>query len=239
MGKINELPPYMSILGNKVYASRKWSAVLDDPRIVGLSYFGAQNKILKDLWHDINRNSHVLQIGLTFGNEIITVYGKVHLQGKLDIFDISQTQIDFARERYGHREMEIIKYDATQVWYEKYDIIICYNLLHELPLKTRKIVMDNVLDGLTNGGKAIFVDYAKPKWWNPLRWPLLWYNRLYRPFTESLWEQPIENFCSNKDDFRWNHTYYHGGMYQKTIAVKKILSSEDIVKLTKFFRNIG
>ena len=238
MAKLNELPAYMDILGNKIYENRKLSGILDDPRVAAVTGCGAQNRILKDLWHDINRNSHVLQIGLTFGNEIITVYGKVHQQGKLDIFDISDTQIDFARERYGHREMNIIKHDAVAAWDEKYDVIICYNLLHELPLKTRQKVMDNVLDGLTNGGKAIFVDYAKPKWWNPLRWPLLWYNRLYRPFAESLWQQPIENFCSNKDAFRWSHTYYNGGMYQKAVAVRKILSSDDVLKLTKLFRSI-
>jgi SAM-dependent methyltransferase len=128
-----------------------------------------------------------------------------------------------------------MNYNAALPWDEKYDVVICYNLLHELPLKTRQQVMDNALNSLTNGGKAIFVDYAEPELWHPLKWPLFLYNRLYHPFAESLWEKPLESFCMLKDEYRWHHTYYCGKLYQKTVAVRKILSSDDVVKLTKLF----
>ena len=45
--------------------------------------------------------------------------------------------------------------------------------------------MDNVLGSLAMGGKAIFVDYAKPVWWQFLRYPLFVFNRLYRPFCDN------------------------------------------------------
>ena len=41
---------------------------------------------------------------------------------------------------------------------------------------------------------------------------------------------------SLKDEFRWNHSYYHWNMFQKVVATRKILSSDDVVKLTKLFR---
>lgn len=191
---------------------------------------------MKDLLRDVAKNAHVLQIGLTFGDELEQIYAKVKKHGKLDVFDVSETQLLRAKEKYARKNIELSNYNAALAWDEKYDVIICYNLLHELPLKTRQLVMDNVLNSLTTGGKAVFVDYAKPVWWQVLRYPLFIFNRLYRPFTESLWEQPLENFSSLKDGFRWQHSYYGGRLWQKTIAVPKILSNDDVKKLTKLFR---
>ncbi|MBQ4400118.1 MAG: class I SAM-dependent methyltransferase [Alphaproteobacteria bacterium] len=236
MFKLNEVPPYMEIFSNKMYFKRGLCSVLDDDRVARLGSFYAQKKIIKDMLQDITKNAHVLQIGLTFGDEISAVYKKVHKHGKFDIFDLSDVQIERAKERYENYNINIMNYNAVLPWDEKYDVIICYNLLHELPLVTRRKVMDNALNGLTNGGKAIFVDFAEPEFFNPLKWPLFLYNRLYRPFSESLWNEPLENFCSLKDEFRWNHTYYHWNMFQKVIATRKILSSDDVKKLTKLFR---
>ncbi|MDO4162588.1 MAG: methyltransferase domain-containing protein [Pseudomonadota bacterium] len=237
MKKYDALPPYMDILFNKLYKNKIFSGVCDDERIVKLAHFGLHKKIITDLLRDVSKNAHVLQIGLTFGSEIEMIYQKVKKQGKLDIFDVSETQLSLAGKKYGRKNIELINYNAALSWDEKYDVIICYNLLHELPLQTRRQVMDNVLNSLTRGGKAVFVDFARPVWWHPLRFPLLWFNRLYRPFAESLWQEPLENFCSEKEEFRWQHSYYGGKLLQKTIAVPKILSNEDVKKLTKLFRN--
>lgn len=235
MTEKDKMPPYMNIGSNRIYDSALWSAVCDDTRVAWIRSLGVHKKIIKDMLREITKNSHVLQIGLTFGDEIEAVYEKVQKNGKFDIFDISEKQIALAKARYGNHKIEIMNYNAALPWDEKYDVIICYNLLHELPLQTRRAVMDNVLNGLTNGGKAIFVDTSKPEAWHPLKWPLFVLNRLYRPFTESMWKQPLENFCSAKEEFRWHHNYYGWRLYQRTTAVRKILSSEDVVKLTKLF----
>lgn len=235
--KQKKLPPYMQILFNKIYDNQRICGVLDDNRIVKLTDFFATEKLIKDLLRDVPKNAHVLQIGLTFGKQIDAVYNKVQKQGKLDIFDLSETQIKRAAQKYAHHNMTITNYNAALPWDEKYDVIICYNLLRELPLKTRQAVMDNLLDNLTTGGKAVFVDYAEPEAWNLLKYPLKWFNQLYCPFAQSLWQEPIENFCSKKDQFRWQHTYYHGHMFQKTVAIRKILSNEDVLKLTKMFNS--
>lgn len=230
------MPQYMNILFNKVYDSKILSNILDDSRIVYMGNLGATDTIMKDLLHDITRNAHVLQIGLTFGTQIEKVYNKVSKLGKLDIFDVSEVQIARAKEKYAHYNINIMNYDAVIPWDEKYDVVLCYNLLREVPLKSRCKIMDNALNALTNGGKAIFIDYTEPKVWNPIKWPLFLFNRLYRPFAESLWNEPIKHFCSLKDEFRWHHTYYRGHMLQKVVAIRKILSNEDVLKLTKLLR---
>lgn len=233
---LNKLPPYMDILANKIYKSSWFSGILDDNRVTTILNLGANRRIMKDLLRDITKNAHVLQIGLTFGDEIDAVYEKVYKHGKFDIFDVSEQQIKRAETKYRHHRINITSYNAAIPWDEKYDVIICYHLLHELPLKTRQAVMDNALNSLTNGGKAIFVDFSEPETFNPLKYPLFWFNRLFRPFCESLWNAPLEDFCSVKEEFRWQHTYYWGRIYQKVVAVRKILSNEDVLKLTRLFR---
>jgi len=237
MTELNPLPPYMKIFSNRVYENKLICGILDDNRIAKMRTLWQQNKIFKDILHDVAKNAHVLQIGLTFGNEIEAVYEKVKKRGKMDIYDVSETQISLAKEKYRKFDIEITNYNAALPWDEKYDVVICYNLLQELPLKTRREVMDNVLNSLATGGKAVFVDCCCPEWWQFLRYPLFLLNRLYRPFAESLWNAPLESFCAQKDEYRWYHTYYAGKMFQKTVAVRKILSNEDVRKLTKLFRS--
>ena len=237
MTKLNKLPAYMEIFANKIYSCPKLSNVLDDSRVVKLRSLWSYNQIIKDMLRELTKNAPVLQIGLTFGDEITEVYEKIFRKGKFDIFDVSETQIKRAQTKYRHFNINIMNYNAAMSWDEKYDVVICYNLLHDLPPVTRQKVMDNALNSLTNGGKAIFIDCAKPFNFNPLKWPLFLFNRLYRPFAESLWNAPIESFCSQKDKFRWQHKYYWGHMFQKTVAVRKILSNEDVLKLTKIFQN--
>lgn len=235
MGGKNKLPAYMNALFNKIYAKPRLCSILDDPRVVKILTFGASDKLVKELLKDVSKNAHVLQIGLTFGREIDAVYNKVKKNGKFDIFDISEEQIGLAAKKYANYNMTITKHDASEPWDEKYDAVICYNLLRELPLKTRDKVMNNALSSLTTGGKVIFIDYAEPLFWNPIKWPLFWFNRLYRPFAESLWQKPVKSFCAQQNDYRWHTTLYHGGLFQKTVAVHKILSNEDVRKLTKLF----
>ena len=236
MEKPDNLPAYMQMLYNKIYGKTTLSRILDDPRIVQITHFFASNKIIKDLLKDIAKNAHVLQIGLTCGDEISAVYNKVHKRGKFDIFDVSAQQIERVKNKYAKFDMTITQYNAVKPWKEKYDVVICYNLLRELPTKTRQQIMDNALNCLTTGGKVIFVDYCEPEFWNPVKWPLFLFNRLYRPFAESLWLAPLESFCRQKENFRWYHTYYQGRIFQKVVAVRKILSNEDVLKLTKIFK---
>lgn len=233
----NKLPAYMKLLFNRVYNNPILCEILDDSRVVKLTSFFTSGTLIKDLLRDIPKNAHVLQIGLTFGKQIDAVYNKVNKNGKLDIFDVSDRQIAMAAKKYAHHNMTIINYDASMPWDEKYDVVICYNLLREMPFQTRRKVMDNVLESLSTGGKAIFVDYAEPDMLHPLKMPLYWFNRLYRPFAESLWYNPLENFSSKKDDFRWHHTYYGGHTFQKVTAIRKILSNDDVLKLTRLFNH--
>jgi SAM-dependent methyltransferase len=236
MTKENQLPEYMKVFSNRIYANEFWSGVCDDERVTTLRTLFSNDSLVIDLAKEVARNAHVLQIGLTFGNQIETIYRKICKHGKFDVFDVSDTQINRAKKKFIHYNLNIIKHDAAKPWEEKYDVVICYNLLSDVPLKTRSKIVDNVLASLSKGGKAVFVDCCRPDKWNVWKPLLKVYNLLYRPFALDLWETPIENFATNKDDYRWHHVYYGGRRFQKVTAIRKILSSEDVRKLTSMFK---
>ena len=231
-----KLPAYMDVFANRIYQNRFWSSVLDDERVTSLRTLFSNDALVIDLAKEVAKNAHVLQIGLTFGNQIETIYQKVCKQGKYDIFDVSDTQINAANEKFGHYNINIIRHDAREPWEEKYDVIICYNLLSDVPPESRTKIMNNALSSLTKGGKAVFVDCCQPEKWNFWKPLLKIYNLPYRPFALDLWEKPIESFADDKDSFRWHHVYYSGRRYQKVTAIRKILSSDDVRKLTSMFR---
>ena len=122
---MNELPPYMQVLYHRIYGNRIVSGILDDSRVTALISCGASGKIINDVLHDVTKNAHVLQIGLTFGKEISAVYEKVKKNGKFDIFDVSEMQIEMAKDKYLDEDICITNYNAALPWDEKYDVIIC------------------------------------------------------------------------------------------------------------------
>ena len=236
MTEENKNPDYMKVFSNKLYSNEFWSSICDDERINNIRTLFSNDTLVIDVAKEVAKNAHVLQIGLTFGDEIETIYQKVCRQGKFDIFDISDTQIKMANKKFSHYNINIIRHDAREPWTEKYDVVICYNLLSDIPSESRTKIVDNALTSLSKGGKAVFIDCCQPEKWNIWKPFLKAYNLLYRPFALDLWENPIENFASAKDDFRWHHVYYSGRRYQKVTAIRKILSSEDVRKLTSMFR---
>ncbi len=67
----------------------------------------------------------------------------------------------------------------------------------------------------------IFVDYAQPKRFHPLKYPLKMFNRLYEPFAESLWYNEIEDFAPKTDKLIWAKKTFFGDMYQCVVAQRR------------------
>ena len=44
---------------------------------------------------------------------------------------------------------------------------------------------------------------------------------LLEPFAKSLWHADIADFASTRDDFAWSKQTYFGGLYQKTVALRR------------------
>ena len=78
-----------------------------------------------------------------------------------------------------------------------------------------------MLEKLPRGSKAVFVDYANPAWWQPIRYILKVVNRCLEPFAETMWTNEIQHYASRAEQFTWRKKSFFGGVYQCTVVEHK------------------
>ena len=218
-----KLPLDIRLPQERLYNSEKLSALFDNTAFLSVFTLGACFRLEDALNDDIPMTANVLQFGATFGPQIEKTAYKISTFGKYVIVDNNPKQIKRCDQKYQYLfpQLSFIKADATRFKSEeKFDRVICYNLLHELPPLSKIRVVDNALNLIKTGGKVIFIDYHNPSKWNPFRYFIRMFNRLYQPFAEKLWERSIDMYATKKAGYSWRKTTYYGGMYQKVVVTK-------------------
>lgn len=221
--KTVKLPSYVKAIYGWLYCNWQVSRFFDQVWLLKLLTWGNYNKLQTSLLKEIAPKSKVLQIGATFGDQMEKTAEKIGFDGKYDLVDVCGTQLRRCEEKYKYLfpNMRFLRQNGTSALEEKYDVVICYNLLHELPILSKIKVVDNALNSLTDKGKVVFVDYHNPSFWHPLRYVVRMFNRLYQPFAEKMWDREIHSYASKTRGFTWKKTTFFGGFYQKAVAVKK------------------
>ncbi len=218
-----KLPPYVKTIYGWLYCSWPMSYFFDQVWLLKLLTLGNYTKLQTSLLKEIAPKSKVLQIGATFGDQIEKTAEKIGFNGKYDLMDVCGTQIRRCEEKYEYLfpNIRFLRQNGTTAFDNKYDVIICYNLLHELPILSKIKVVNNALNSLRDKGKVVFVDYHNPSSWPPLRYIVRMFNRLYQPFAEKMWDREIHSYATKTQGFIWKKTTFFGGFYQKTVAIKK------------------
>lgn len=236
--KSTKLPIYVKAIYGWLYCNWNMSRFFDNMMFLKILTLGNYSKIQNSYLKEIEQSRKVLQLGATFGNQIENTADKIGHYGKYDLADVSDMQLRRVEEKYKYlfSNMTFINQDAINLFADKYDIVVCYNLLHELPLSTRVKVVNNALESLTDKGKVVFIDYYSPVIWHPLRYFVRMFNRLYQPFAEKMWDKEIHTLADNRINYTWKKTTFFGGMYQKVVAVKK---DESAKQGRYFFNNDG
>lgn len=224
--KVVKISSYVHEIYGKIYENEKLCRYLDDERIVSLMTLGFQNRMVNDVVAEISTNSKVLQIGCTFGRQIEAVAEKIGAYGKYVVVDVCPQQLERCRSKAIYQKIDFQSHDGSRTFSQKYDTVICYMLLHQLPPATKAKVINNALNSVEEGGKVIFVDYHQPAKWNLLRLILKPFNRIFQPFAESMWKRTIDSYVKNKEFFTWRKKVYAGKMYQKVVAVRQVPNFE-------------
>ena len=218
-----KLPAYWKEIYGWLYGSY-WNRLLDNDWFLTLITFGANRIIRKALLKEISPGAKVLQLGATYGSQMEDVARAVGRSGRYDVLDVSQAALHRVKEKYQYLypQMHFINQNANRAFrYKDYDVIICYNLLHEVPAVQKSKIVNNALNSIKPGGEAVFIDYHNPKPWHPLRWIIKSFNRLYEPFAEKLWENEIFSYSDGRLGYKWHKITYFHGLYQKAVATKK------------------
>jgi ubiquinone/menaquinone biosynthesis C-methylase UbiE len=91
-------------------------------------------------------------------------------------------------------------------------------LLHEQPARVRRQTLNEVFRVVKPGGKVVIVDYARPRWWHPLRY--LWRPVLaaLEPFALDLWRHDISAWMPALLGSRMTSRRFFGGLYQMVVV---------------------
>lgn len=96
--------------------------------------------------------------------------------------------------------------------------------MHELPNHMKKMAITNLLKAVKPGGKAVFIEYHKPKK-NSFFW---YYMPVYfwaiEPYAKDIWDTELLDFVDSelKNQFSVKKETYFFDLYQKVVAVRNI-----------------
>lgn len=216
------VPEYLTSVYGRRYFHPWLTAMFDDEKIAAPATCFLAGKLTRAVTNEIIEGDDVLQLGIASGDFEYKVASKMNAKGTYCIEDVSAAHIDVMKPRVSPWLNVIVKErDFTVPDNKRYDVVIGCFTLHELPDTRKKAALKRAFNALKPTGKMIFVDYAAPKRFHPLKPVLKTFNRLFEPFAESLWYNEIESFAPKTDKLIWAKKTYFGDLYQCVIAQRR------------------
>jgi ubiquinone/menaquinone biosynthesis C-methylase UbiE len=213
----NEVPAYMSEVYDWAYVNPAKVGWLDRNIVVKTLLFGNDQRLMRAYLALIKPGMRVWQIAHVYGDLVIRAAQRVGAAGSFHLTDITPVQIEHGQRKIGHLPwVRVIRHDAAHFEGEghAYDLICSFFLLHEVPEEWKHAIVDNMLSQIPDSGEAVFVDYHRPAWWQPVGYILRVVNHFLEPFAKSLWEREISSYASQASMFEWEKECLFGGVYQ-------------------------
>lgn len=210
------VPDYLVDVYDWAYVNPKRVALLDRPIVVRLLLFGNDDRLMRTYLDEIRPGMKVWQVAHVYGDLVQRVAARVGPAGAFHLTDVTPIQVE-----HGRRKLACFPWArafrgdaATFDSGMDYDLVCSFFLLHEVPDEKKCEIVDHLLGRLPPGGKALFVDYHRPAWWQPVRWILKWVNATLEPFADALWRHEIRDYASHPERFTWRKCTFFGGVYQ-------------------------
>lgn len=196
--------------------------VFDHSAVVSAILWGNYGRLKRILFDELEAGRNVLQAACVYGDLCPRLARIIGDRGRLDIVDIVPLQVENCNRKLSPFPWSRARIaDAALPGGASYDVVCCYFLLHELPDDHKRAVVDALLDSVAPGGKAVFVDYHRPRALHPLRPVMALVFALLEPFARRMWRSEIESFSGRGDDFVWRKETCFGGLYQKVVAERR------------------
>jgi ubiquinone/menaquinone biosynthesis C-methylase UbiE len=141
-------------------------------------------------------------------------------EGRVDIVDVLPIQLANLRSKLppgAPAQLLLMNSADLKMPASSYDRALVFFLLHEQPRHVRERTLAEVARVVKPGGKIVVVDYARPRWWNPLRYlwgPVL---ALLEPFALDLWRKEVAEWLSPACQQRLRKRSFFGGLYQQLV----------------------
>jgi 2-polyprenyl-3-methyl-5-hydroxy-6-metoxy-1,4-benzoquinol methylase len=218
-GLVASLPSYLERVYWWAYLRPASIRIFDHTLVVSAILWGQYRHLSDLVLTRIAPGERVLQLACVYGDLSSRIARQVGPAGGLDIVDVAPIQIANARAKLaGYTRARATVANAATRQADRFDCVLSFFLLHELPDPLKHRVVDAALAAVAPGGRAVFVDYARPARWHPLRPVMAVVFAALEPYAAAMWRRPIAGLASQPQGFRWSRTSHFGGLYQVVIA---------------------
>ena len=132
-----------------------------------------------------------LQLACVYGDLTSRLNRRVEAAGgSLDVVDVLGVQLDNLRHKLpAAHKVGLLNMDSSALTIQdkSYDRVLMFFLLHEQPRAVRERTLAEAFRVVKPEGEVMIVDFAKPRWWNPMRYLWLPILGLLEPFAPDLW----------------------------------------------------
>jgi len=218
-GDAPAVPEYLAKTYTWAYLSPRALRLLDREIVVNAILWGNYQRLVRAACALFLPGERVLQAASVYGSQPARLADRLGPDGELEIIDVSPLQVEHLRRKLATRTNTRVRHaDATAPGPRTYDGVCCFFLLHEMPDTYKRRVVDALLGCVKPRGRVVFVDYAAPRWYHPLRSVMALVNRWLEPYAASLWRNPIPSFAAQAARFRWTEHRLFLGLYQIVVA---------------------
>jgi ubiquinone/menaquinone biosynthesis C-methylase UbiE len=171
-----------------------------------------------------------LQIACVYGDLSLRIAARVPRDGQFEVIDVLPVQLANLRRKLPKGTLvRMSQQDSTALSFAdaSQDRALLFFLMHEQPAAARQRSIAEALRVVKPGGKIVFIDFAKPHWWHPLRYLWLPVLQQLEPFAHDLWSGGPETWLPASPLIaRMERTAYFGGMYQRIVLTRGPAASE-------------
>jgi ubiquinone/menaquinone biosynthesis C-methylase UbiE len=216
-----EIPAYLQDTYYWAYINPRNVRLLDREIVVRTILWQQHRKLQKLAFAEIQPGQSVLQPASVYGSFVPNLAAHVGPEGSLDVVDVAEVQVNSVRRKLqNHPHANVHHANIVDFNKKPFDVVVCYFLLHEVPEEYKYKVVDLLLEKVNPGGKVVFVDYHKPRWWHPLKLITSIVFDTLEPFAKSLWRNEIKSFASEAGKFEWRQETIFAGLFQKVVATR-------------------
>lgn len=217
-----EIPDYLQKTYYWAYLNPRNVRLLDREFVVRTILWQQHIKLQKLAFAEIAPGQSVLQPASVYGSFVPNLAAHIGPQGSLDVVDVAEVQVLSARRKLqGFSSATVHHANILDFDGGPFDVVCCYFLLHEVPDSYKYEVVNLLLEKLGPGGKAVFVDYHKPRWWHPLKLITSIVFDTLEPYAKTLWRHEIQDFADTSERFHWSKETCFGGLFQKVVASRR------------------
>jgi SAM-dependent methyltransferase len=223
------LPDYLRETYGWAYLVPRALFWLDHDIVVSAILWGNAARLVEWAVTRFAPGERVLQAACVYGALLPRLARRLGRHGRMEVVDVAPIQIENAARKLAtvpRAERPVVELRVGDLTTGvggtgKYDGVCCFFLLHEVPPLERAAIVANLLHAVRPGGRAVFVDYHRPRRWHPLAPLMALVFRWFEPWAASLADTPIETLSAAGHDFAWRKKTCFGGLYQQVVAERR------------------